>query len=159
VIQRVLKNLLRERVAIRDLPTILEGIAEICGYSQSPTIITEHVRGRLSRQISNEAAGESGYVPLVTLSPDWEQSFTEAIVGQGDEAQLAMPPSRLQEFIAAVRETFDKFAMMGESPALLTSPAIRPFVRSIIERFRPATMVLSQNEVHPRVKIKTLTQI
>ncbi len=49
--------------------------------------------------------------------------------------------------------------MMGETPVLLTSPTIRPFVRSIIERFRPATMVISQNEVHPRVKIKTLTQI
>lgn len=159
VIQRVLKNLLRERIAIRDLPTILEGIAEICGYSQSPTIITEHVRTRLARQISNEAAGDSGYVPLITLSPEWEQAFAEALVGQGDEAQLSMAPSRLQEFIAQMRETFDKFAMMGESPALLTSPAIRPFVRSIVERFRPATMVMSQNEVHPRAKIKTLTQV
>ena len=159
VIQRVLKNLLRERVAIRDLPTILEGIAEICGFSQSPTIVTEHVRARLARQISNDAAGDSGYVPLITLSPEWEQAFSESVIGQGDEAQLAMAPSRLQEFISQVRETFDKFAMMGESPALLTSPPIRPFVRSIIERFRPATMVMSQNEVHPRVKIKTLTQI
>jgi flagellar biosynthesis protein FlhA len=159
VIQRVLKNLLRERIAIRDLPTILEGIAEICGYSQSPTVITEHVRTRLARQISNEAAGDAGYVPLITLSPEWEQAFAEALVGQGDEAQLSMAPSRLQEFIAQMRETFDKFAMMGESPALLTSPAIRPFVRSIVERFRPATMVMSQNEVHPRAKIKTLTQI
>jgi flagellar biosynthesis protein FlhA len=159
VIQRVLKNLLRERIAIRDLPTILEGIAEICGYSQSPTIVTEHVRTRLARQISNEAAGDAGYVPLITLSPEWEQAFAEAIIGQGDEAQLSMAPSRLQEFISQVRETFDKFAMMGESPALLTSPAIRPFVRSIVERFRPATMVISQNEVHPRAKIKTLTQI
>ena len=159
VIQRVLKNLLRERVAIRDLPTILEGIAEICGFSQSPTIVTEHVRTRLARQISNDAAGDSGYVPLITLSPEWEQAFSESIIGQGDEAQLAMAPSRLQEFISQVRETFDKFAMMGESPALLTSPPIRPFVRSIVERFRPATMVMSQNEVHPRVKIKTLTQI
>ncbi|MFT5440050.1 MAG: flagellar biosynthesis protein FlhA, partial [Alphaproteobacteria bacterium] len=95
VIQRVLKNLLRERIAIRDLPTILEGIAEICGYSQSPTIVTEHVRTRLARQISNEAAGDAGYVPLITLSPEWEQAFAEAIIGQGDEAQLSMAPSRL----------------------------------------------------------------
>ncbi len=158
-IQRVLKNLLRERVAIRDLPTILEGVAEACGYTQSPTMITEHVRARLARQISNAAAGDSGYVPLVTLSPNWEQAFADAIVGQGDEAQLSMAPSQLQEFIAKVRETFDRFAMMGETPALLTSPAIRPFVRSIVERFRPATLVMSQNEVHPRVKIKTLGQI
>ena len=158
-IQRVLKNLLRERVAIRDLPTILEGIAEACGFSQSPAIITEHVRTRLGRQISNTAAGDSGYVPLVTLSPEWEQAFAESVIGAGDEAQLAMAPSKLQEFIAQVRETFDRFAMMGETPALLTSPPVRPFVRSIVERFRPATLVMSQNEVHPRVKIKTLGQV
>jgi flagellar biosynthesis protein FlhA len=158
-IQRVLKNLLRERVAIRDLPTILEGIAEAVGFTQSPTLITEHVRSRLARHISNLAAGDAGYVPLITLSPEWEQAFTDAVIGQGDEAQLSMAPSKLQEFIGLVRETFDKFSMMGETPALLTSPAIRPFVRSIVERFRPATLIMSQNEVHPRVKIKTLGQI
>lgn len=159
VIQRVLKNLLRERVTIRDLPTILEGIAEICAASQNPAYITEHVRARLARQISNAAAGDSGYVPLVTLSAEWEQAFAESMVGQGEETQLSMPPSRLQEFISQVRETFDRFAMMGEAPALLTSPGMRPHVRSIIERFRPATMIMSQNEVHPRVKIKTLGQV
>ena len=98
-------------------------------------------------------------MPLITLSPEWEQAFADAVVGQGDEAQLSMAPSKLQEFIGLVRETFDKFSMMGETPALLTSPAIRPFVRSIVERFRPATLIMSQNEVHPRVKIKTLGQI
>ena len=84
---------------------------------------------------------------------------TGGIRGRGEEKQLAMAPSQLQSFIAKVRETFDRFAMMGESPALLTSPAIRPYVRSIVERFRPATMVMSQNEIHAKVKIKTLGQI
>jgi flagellar biosynthesis protein FlhA len=158
-IQRVLKNLLQERIPIRDLPTILEGISEACGFTQNTGAITEHVRARLARQISNIAAGDAGYVPLVTLSAEWEQAFAEAVIGQGDDAQLAMSPSKLQNFIGAVRETFDRFAMMGETPALLTSPPIRPFVRSIVERFRPTTMVMSQNEIHPRVKIKTLGQI
>ena len=58
-----------------------------------------------------------------------------------------------------MRETFDRIAMTGESPALLTSPMLRPYVRSVIERFRPATPVLSQNEIHPKVKIKTLGQV
>jgi len=159
VIQRVLKALLQERVSIRDLPTILEGVSEACGFTRSTALITEHVRARLSRQISHAALNDAGIVPLVMLSPDWEQRFAEALVGQGEERQLALPPSRLQEFIAKVRETFDRFAMMGESPALLTSPAVRPYVRSIVERFRPATMVLSQNEIHAKVKIKTLGQI
>ncbi|MGE0744949.1 MAG: flagellar biosynthesis protein FlhA [Rhodospirillales bacterium] len=158
-IQRVLKALLQERVSIRDLPTILEGVSEACGFTRNTALITEHVRARLSRQISYAALNEAGIVPLVMLSPEWEQRFAEALIGQGEERQLALPPSRLQEFIAKVRETFDRFAMMGESPALLTSPAIRPYVRSIVERFRPSTMVMSQNEIHAKVKIKTLGQI
>ena len=158
-VQRVLKNLLHERVSIRDLATILEGISEAAGFTQNPSAITEHVRTRLARQISNAAIGDGGYVPLVTLSPEWEQSFAEAMTSQGEEIQLSLAPSRLQEFIGQVRETFDRFAMMGESPALLTSPMLRPYVRTIIERFRPVTMVLSQNEIHPKVKIKTLGQV
>ncbi|MEX2455235.1 MAG: flagellar biosynthesis protein FlhA [Rhodospirillaceae bacterium] len=158
-VQRVLKNLLRERISIRDLPTILEGISEAAGYTRNPTLLTEHVRARLSRQISHSATNDAGYVPLVTLSADWEQSFSESLIGQGDDIQLSLPPSRLQEFIGAIRETFDRFAMMGEMPALLTSPALRPYVRSIVERFRPSTVVLSQNEIHPKVKIKTLGSI
>jgi flagellar biosynthesis protein FlhA len=158
-VQRVLQNLLAERVSIRDLPTILEGISEACGYSRNVSTITEHVRTRLARQISETHTSESGYIPLVTLSPQWEQSFAEAIVGQGDDKQLSMPPSRLQEFIAAVRQTFERLAISGDTPVLLTSPGARPYVRSIIERFRAATVVMSQNEIHPKARIKTLAQI
>ena len=158
-IQRVLQNLLEERISIRDLPTILEGIAEACGQSRNVILITEHVRARLARQISDMNVSEQGYIPLVTLSPEWEQSFAESLVGSGDDRQLSMAPSRLQEFIAALRNTFERQAMMGEVPVLLTSPAIRPFVRSIVERFRPLTMVMSQNEVHPKAHIKTVGQV
>ena len=64
-----------------------------------------------------------------------------------------------QDFIMSVRTTFDKFAQSGESPVLLTSPLIRPYVRSVIERFRPSTVVMSQNEIHPKARIKTLGQV
>jgi len=158
-IQRVLQNLLAERISIRDLSTILEGIAEACGYTRNITAITEHVRARLSRQISDSAADPAGVIPLVALSPEWEQAFTEALSGQGEERQLAMAPSRLQQFIQLLRQTFERHALMGVSPVLLTSPAIRPYVRSIVERFRPATAVLSQNEIYPRARIRTLGQI
>lgn len=154
-IQRVLQNLLAEQVSVRDLATILEGIAEAVGYTQNIVLITEHVRGRLARQISSVNA-RAGVIPLVTLSPQWEMRFAESLQGQGDERQLAMAPSLLQEFIAAVRDGFERFAETGELPCLLTSPGIRPYVRSIIERFRPATIVLSQNEIHPKAKIRAL---
>jgi flagellar biosynthesis protein FlhA len=158
-IQRVLQNLLAERISIRDLPTILEGISEACGYSRNVSVITEHVRARLARQISDAHTNDAGFIPLVSLSPQWEQAFAEALTGQGEERHLSMPPSRLQEFINTVRQTFERFAMQGETPVLLTSPAIRPYVRSIIERFRPLTVVMSQNEIHPKARIKTLGQI
>jgi len=72
---------------------------------------------------------------------------------------LSMAPSRLQEFIQQVRQIFERHAMMGEEPIILTSPTIRPYVRSIVERFRPITAILSQNEIHPKARIKTLGQI
>lgn len=158
-IQRTLQNLLMERISIRDLPTILEAISESCSQTRNVLLITEHVRGRLSRQISDMNENADGVIPLVTLTPNWEQVFAESLVGQGDDRQLSLPPSALQDFINALRSTFERQAMMGETPVLLTSPAIRPYVRSIIERFRPMTVVLSQNEVHPKARIKTVGQI
>jgi flagellar biosynthesis protein FlhA len=153
--QRVLQNLLGEGISIRDLPTILEGLAEASGYTQNLVLMTEHVRARLARQISS-AQARSGVIPLVTLSPAWEQRFAESLHGNGDERQLAMAPSLLQEFISAVRDVFEQQAGTGELPCLLTSPGIRPYVRSIVERFRPATVVLSQNEIHPKARIRAL---
>jgi len=158
-IQRVLQNLLSERVSIRDLPTILEGISEATGYTRSSMLITENVRTRLARQLSNSQINAEGFIPIVTLSPEWERAFAESLLGDGEERQLSMAPSKLQEFIATVRQEFERFAMMGETPVLLTSPAIRPYVRSIVERFRPSTVVFSQNEIHAKAKIKTLGQV
>ena len=158
-LQRVLQNLLGERISIRDLPTILEGIAEACGHTRNVTMITEHVRARLARQISDSNTGGQGFIPLITLSPEWEQAFAESLVGTGEEKQISMAPSQLQDFISRVRQTFERFAMQGETPVLLTSPVVRPYVRSIIERFRPMTVVMSQSEIHPKARIKTLGQI
>ncbi|ARJ64773.1 flagellar biosynthesis protein FlhA [Magnetospirillum sp. ME-1] len=158
-LQRVLQNLLGERISIRDLPTILEGIAEACGHTRNVTMITEHVRARLARQISDNNTGPQGFIPLVTLSPEWEQAFAESLVGTGEEKQISMAPSQLQDFISRTRQTFERFAMQGETPILLTSPMVRPYVRSIVERFRPMTVVMSQSEIHPKARIKTLGQI
>ena len=158
-LQRVLQNLLGERISIRDLPTILEGVSEACGFTRNVNGITEHVRTRLARQISNAQINEQGFIPMLTLSPQWEQAFAESIGGEGEDRQLAMAPTKLQEFIRVVRSGFEQHAMTGETPVLLTSPGIRPYVRSIVERFRPTTVVMSQNEVHPKVQIKTLGQI
>ncbi|MDG1287658.1 MAG: flagellar biosynthesis protein FlhA [Rickettsiales bacterium] len=158
-VQRVLQNLLSEQVSIRDLPTIIESIAEAGRITQNVTMISEHVRARLARQISHTYTSEEGYIPLLALSPTWEQEFTGSLVGQGEERTLSMAPSKIQDFITSVRTKFDQFAMQGQSPVLLTSPTIRPYVRSIVERFRPSTVVMSQNEIHTKASIKTLGQL
>ena len=158
-LQRILQNLVSERVSIRDMATILEGVAEASAITRNVSMITEHVRSRLSRHICDKNTGPNGYLPLVSLSAAWEQAFSESLVGDGDEVQLAMAPTRMQEFINLVRDSFDGLNAQGEMPVLLTSPGIRPFVRSVIERFRPQTVVVSQNEIHPRAKIKTVGQI
>jgi flagellar biosynthesis protein FlhA len=158
-LQRILQNLLKELVSVRDLPTILEATAEATKMTQSLTMITEHVRARLARQISHANTNDAGEVTIVSLSPKWEQAFAESLVGPGEEKQLAMPPSTLQEFIKEVRANFENHAMRGELPVLLTSPNIRPYVRAVIERFRPSTVIMSQNEIHPKAKLKNVGQV
>jgi flagellar biosynthesis protein FlhA len=158
-LQRVLQALLKERVSIRDLPTILEGVGEAAPHTAGVTSLVEHVRGRLARQLCWQNRGEDGALPIVTMTPEWETAFADALIGTGDEKQLALPPSKLQAFIRAVRDTFERAAQAGESGVLLTSPQIRPYVRSIVERFRGQTVVMSQNEIHPRAKLKTIGQV
>jgi flagellar biosynthesis protein FlhA len=158
-VQRVLQTLLQERISIRDLPAILEGIAEAVGHTKNAMYITEHVRARLARQLCHANIAPGGYLPLIALSPAWEQAFAESIVGQGEDRQLAMAPSQLQAFIQSVRDRFDEASTKNEVPVLLTSPQIRPFVRSIVERFRPQTVVMSQSEIHASVKLRTMGQV
>ena len=158
-IQRVLQLLLSERVSVRDLGTILEGIADVVSGLKNPRDVSEHVRMRLARQICAQYTAPAGHLPIITLSPAWETAFHDSIVGQGEERHLAMQPSRLGEFVTAVRERFEDAARMGEMPVLVTSSSSRPFVRSIIERFRRETPVLGQGEIHPRVRLKTVGSI
>ncbi|PZA10226.1 flagellar biosynthesis protein FlhA [Rhodopseudomonas palustris] len=158
-IQRVLQLLLAERVSIRDLSTILEGVAEALAFSRNPSTIVEHVRARLARQICAQNTSYNGYLPLIALSAKWEQAFAESIIGQGEDRTLAMAPSKLSEFMTAVRDKFEQAAREGEAPVLVTSASIRPFVRSLVERFRAQTTVMSQAEIHPRARLKTVGSV
>ncbi len=157
-VQRVLQALLTERVSIRDLPTILEGIQEACaaGARTVPPILA-HVRVRLSRQISMANTGPGGYIPALPLSAEWEAAFADAIVPQGDERQLAIAPSKLREFVQRLKTAFD--AVAAENPVVICSSMIRPHVRLIVERSHPATVVLGQQEIHPKSRIRALGNI
>ena len=159
-VQRILQALLAERVSIRDLPTVLEGVAEACGGQARPTgAIVAHVRARLARQISDSHTSPGGYIPLVVLSPDWERDFADSLIGPAEDRQLAMAPSKLGEFMTRLRTTFDAAQAVGETPVLLSSAGIRAHLRAVVERIRPATPVLAQSEIFPRARIRTVGTI
>ena len=159
-VQRVLQALLAERVSIRDLPTILEGIGEaLAGGARAIPAITAAVRARLARQISEANTGHAGYIPIVTLGAEWEADFADALVGPAEERQLAMAPTRLTAFMQRLRTVLDAAAEAGEHPVLVASGAIRFHLRAIVERVRPATAVLAQGEISPRARIRTIATL
>lgn len=158
-VQRVLQALLAEKVSVRDLPTILEAIAEAAPQSQNTGHLVEHVRARLARQICGALKGPDGAAPIVTLSSDWETAFADALIGEHGGRQLAMAPSKLQEFVAVALSKLENAAQDGYAAAIVTSATVRPFVRSVLERVRPQTWVLSQNEIHPHTRLKNLGSI
>ena len=158
-VQRVLQALLAEKISIRDLPTILEAIAEAAPLSSGASQLVELVRARLARQICGALKGPDGTAPIVTLSAAWENEFADALIGENADRQLAMAPSKLQDFVTAALGRLEQAAQEGESAAIVTSAGLRPFVRSVIERVRPQTLVLSQNEIHPHTRLKNLGQI
>ncbi len=161
ILQKVLQNLLRERVSIRDLPGILEALAEVSPGLRNLTLLTEHVRSRIARQITAQHLGPDGVMPIIALSPAWEREFTDAIItqGEGGERQLAMAPEKIQTFLRAASDTFTRQFNSGTSPILLTSPTARPFARLLIERSLPSVAVLSQTEVSPRAKLRTVATV
>ncbi|EHH67427.1 flagellar biosynthesis protein FlhA [Gluconobacter morbifer] len=159
-LQRVLQALLAERVSIRDLSSILEALQEGCGQGlKTVSGLTAHVRMRLARQISASVTGPNGYIPVVTLSPEWEMTLSENIGGPPDDRQLTLPPSRLKDFVAALRQALDKSALLKESPVILVSSQLRRPVRGIMERMHPSTQVLAQDEISVRSRIRTVGNI
>ena len=158
-IQRVLQTLLAERVSIRDLGAIIEAISDVASALREPRMIAEHVRTRIGRQICAQYAETDGTLTIVPLSPHWEDAFATALVGEGEIRQLAMAPSKLHEFILALKTAFEDAARGGMLPVLVTSAGVRPYVRMVVERFRPQTVVLSQSEIHPGVKLRSLPML
>jgi flagellar biosynthesis protein FlhA len=157
-VQRVLQSLLAERVSIRDLPTILEGISEACtAQARGIAGIVAIVRMRLARQLCEAHADAHGVLPLIALSTEWETAFGESMVGPPEDRQLAMAPSRLGDFMRRFKDVFERHA--ADTPVLLTSPGLRAPLRAVIERIRPSTPVLAQTEIFPRARIRTIATI
>lgn len=159
-LQRVLQMLLAERVSIRDMATILEGVQEACANnSKSVSLIVSHVRTRLSRQICDSLVGEAGHLSVVVMSPEWEDILIGSLTGPVEDRQLALNSEKLGEFLERVKTVIESVARAGEKPALLTNTHIRYQVYSIIDRIRLSVPVIAQAEVHRRARVRVVGTI
>ncbi len=158
-LQKVLGNLLAERVSIRHLTLVLDALHEAAAFTRNVRLMTEHVRARLALQICRTLQGDDGFIGVMPLSPQWERELSEAIITDGDQRSFVLAPSRTQEFVQTVRTKVGAASARGAWPAILTSAEVRPFVRTLVERINPTIAVISHAEVHQRSKLRTVEQI
>ncbi|MFD2171341.1 flagellar biosynthesis protein FlhA [Tumebacillus lipolyticus] len=154
-VQKVLVNLLREKISIRDLVTIVETLADYCHYSKDPDILTEYVRQALARQITNQYRTANGPVQVITLAPAIEKMVVDNIQNSEHGAYLALDPRVSQQIYQRLAEQVQHLVALGHSPILITSPNIRMHVRKLIERVLPDVTVLSFNELDATVEVQS----
>lgn len=156
MLQHVLQALLAERVSVRNLPKIIEAVAEASANTKNIRTVIEHARGKLAKQICQSLTDSQGYIPVINLGGEWESELLSAISTNNGEETFLMSPSRVQEFVLAMRKEIQKFSAADEWPAILVTPQARPYVRSILERVSPMTQVISHNEVHRKASLRTV---
>jgi flagellar biosynthesis protein FlhA len=154
-VMRVLQNLLREDVSIRDMRTILETLADHAPRTQDEELLTEYVRQSLARQISNGAAGESSLLPVITLDTGLEETIQKSVQYSGQGSYLALEPRTAERLLTSLSEQI-KQSGSGTYPVLLCAPNIRPHVKRLTEQYIPQLPVLSYNEVTPQLQIQSL---
>lgn len=159
-IQKVLQNLIREQIPIRDLVTIFEALADYGKMSRSVDFLTERAREALSRLISLKIQGPDGIITAATLSPNWEHKITAGV--DGDLArgwQLNLDPREVQKMIAAISRAMEEMIAKGLPPVLLVHPDVRLIVRRLIEGSIANIFVVSYNEIVRGVQIKTVGMV
>ncbi|MDK9707960.1 MAG: flagellar biosynthesis protein FlhA [Desulforhopalus sp.] len=153
-IMRVLQNLLKEGVSIRDLRTILETMADWAAATQDTDVLTEYVRHALARTISSDLA-VNGVIPVITLSRPAEDAIRNSVQHKETGGYLAIDPIIAQRILDSIGKAITMFEG-GSRPVLLSAPQIRPYVRSLTERYYPALTIISHNEVTPNLKVRSL---
>jgi flagellar biosynthesis protein FlhA len=155
LIMRVLQNLLREGVSIRDLRTILETMADYSPGANDPDILTEHVRSALARQISS-AYAEDGMLSVITLERRVEEIFNQSLQRtEHGGTYLTLDPRQAQAILDAIAQQIQNFSG-GTTPVLLCSPTIRPHVKKLTERYLPNLVVISHNEIAPHLQVRSI---
>ena len=159
VIQRVLQNLLRERVSIRDLLTIVETLADYAAMSKDPDILTEYVRQKLARSIAKQYETSEGTLPVIALEQRMEDLLREKIVRGEQGAYLSLEPAAAQKILMSINQTLDRVSHLNSQPVILCSPGIRRHLKKLLDRFLPQVAVLSHNEITPQTKIQSLGMV
>lgn len=158
-VQKVLQNLLRERVSLRDLLTICETLADYSPMGKDPDILTEYVRQKLARSIVGAHTNEQGTLSVLTLSTQIEDMVRESIQKSEQGAFLSLEPNLAQRILASTQELVEKISADGHQPIIICSPIIRRHFRRLLERFMPQVMVLSHNELATQTKLQSLGTI
>ncbi len=156
VIQKVLQRLLRERVPVRDLVTILETIADYVNITKNVDVLTGYVRQALARTITKQFQNAEGSIPVMILSPDAEDSINRSIQHTEHESFIAPDPTFIRKLTGGIQKLLPRFTSEGIPPVILCSPGIRIHVRRILEKYLPSIAVLSHNEITRETGIQSV---
>jgi len=154
-VQRVLQNLLRERVSIRDLVTVLEAITDQAQVTHDPDVLSEHVRQALARQITRQYAGEDGRLSVITLAPAWQQELAKSVVQTERGPSLQIEPGAAQRFLMRIREAMERLAAAGHQPIILCPARLRLPLRHFTELALPSVVILAYSEISPNTEVIT----
>ncbi|MFP4498431.1 MAG: FHIPEP family type III secretion protein, partial [Vulcanimicrobiota bacterium] len=158
-IQKILQNLVRERVSIRDLVTILETVADNVSVTKDIEILTECVRVSLSRLICRDYMNNEGIINVITLDPQVEQLIAGSIQRSEVGSFLALDPNLGQEILTRLGDEINKLQEQGLQPICLVAPQIRPAFKKLSERSFPSLVVLSWNEIAPKVNVNSVGMV
>jgi flagellar biosynthesis protein FlhA len=154
-IQKILANLLKERVSIRDLVSILETLADYAKVTKDVDMLTEYVRQALNRQITKQY-GAQELINVITLDPALEQQLRDSIQQTEHGSYLALDPQKAQELYQQLQEVVERVINQGYQPIVLCAPVVRIFFKRITERFLPNLVVLSYNELDSKIQVQSV---
>ena len=154
-VQKVLQNLLAERISIRDMETIFEVLSDYARATKDTEILTEYVRHAMARQIT-QANVQNGQLPCVTLDAALENRIAGAVQRTDRGSYVSFDPDSMKKLVTALDNELQKLTNMGYQPIVLTSPAVRLYFRKLVERSVPGLIVLSQAEIEQNVEIQIL---
>jgi flagellar biosynthesis protein FlhA len=159
IVVKVLQNLLKEQISIRDLRTILETLADEGQRTKDPELLTEAVRKALARSISSKFGGDNSQIFVITLDPKLEELLTNSLLQTESGAQLVMDPSTAQKIISSVASSIEQHPEIAAQPILLTSPSLRRHLAKLLMRFIPQIIVLSHSEIASDFEIQSVGSV